>query len=212
MPISITSPHTVDTDTNVVISSKVEKVAPVDDDLVLIEDSENALIQKKVKISNLPDEIVVINTKVEKVAPVDDDLVLIEDSEDSNARKKVKIVNLPGKEDVGNVDIAQKSWGTNVGYNSDFAEHVGTTHFGAALKRIETTPLINGNVFILYRYDDTGWLNKFAIYDKDGLEVVAPTAIESSEEEWSDMTTLLNGNVVIVGAILGATNVGKFKI
>ena len=83
-----------------------EKVAPVDADVLIIEDSAAGDVKKKVQMINLPGgadpnaihdnvagEIVLI---AEKVAPVDADVLIIEDSAAGDIKKKVQMVNLPG--------------------------------------------------------------------------------------------------------------------
>lgn len=72
------------------IGALPEKTAPVDDDVFIIEDSEDDNKQKKVKKT----KVLVINTLAEKTTIADNDLFLIEDSAQSNIRKKVKKSNL----------------------------------------------------------------------------------------------------------------------
>ena len=86
------------------IDAITEKVSPVADDLLIIEDSAAGNAKKKLKIGslggvdataihdNVAAEISAITTKG---TPVDGDYLLIEDSEDSDNKKKITIDSLP---------------------------------------------------------------------------------------------------------------------
>jgi hypothetical protein len=91
-----TDPNAIHDNEAAEISAITEKANPVDDDLVIIEDSENSFAKKKVKVSNLPggtsgtdteaihDNVAgEINAITSKVLPSLSDELIIEDSEDS---------------------------------------------------------------------------------------------------------------------------------
>ena len=85
------------------INAITEKTTPVDDDVILIEDSADSYNKKKVKKSNFSDDKAIhdnvsgeINAISEKTATVNDDIIIIEDSEDSFNKKKVKKSNFAG--------------------------------------------------------------------------------------------------------------------
>ena len=101
-----TDPDAVHTTEAGEINAVTAKGSPVDADLLLIEDSENAYDKRKILISNLPtgadsdaihdnvaDEI---NQITEKTTPAKADVMIIEDSADSLNKKKVQLGNLPG--------------------------------------------------------------------------------------------------------------------
>jgi len=88
------------------IAGIAEKVAPINADLLVSEDSAAGNIKKRIQAGNLPagadpdaihdnvaGEIAAI---AEKVVPIDTDLLIIEDSAAGNIKKRVQIVNLPG--------------------------------------------------------------------------------------------------------------------
>ena len=101
-----TDPDAVHTTEAGEINAVTAKGSPVDEDLLLIEDSENAYDKRKILISDLPtgaDQDAIhdnvsdeINQITEKTTPAKADVMIIEDSANAYAKRKVPLGNLPG--------------------------------------------------------------------------------------------------------------------
>jgi hypothetical protein len=103
--LSHTDNDAIHTTTAAEVSALTEKTSLVNDDVLVIEDSEASYGKKKVLVSNLPgggdtsaihtDEAAELSALTEKITPVDADIIVIEDSADLYTKKKVQISNLP---------------------------------------------------------------------------------------------------------------------
>ena len=97
------------------IAAIAPKVAPINADLLVIEDSAAANAKKSIQIGNIPfpadpnaihdnvaGEIILV---AEKVAPINADVLLIEDTAAGNVKKRVQMVNLPGGADPNAIHV-----------------------------------------------------------------------------------------------------------
>jgi len=101
-----TDPNAIHDNTAGEISGVAEKVALVNADLLLIEDSAAGYIKKRVQIQNLPGGTDInaihdnvageISGVVEKATPVGADVLLIEDSAAGYVKKRVQMTNMTG--------------------------------------------------------------------------------------------------------------------